>query len=213
MCKDICQINFTFVYLTLTLLYIHCSRWFPLTSPSDAIPVEGDMGQSAKPTESEKPRDDMFKEYFQPCIKLALMFKPHSDDTDDDDDTEDRQIGRPQRSSTDQYLYAKFDCISAALIDSNRISIGELVSFSFRDTDLRLSVTNAKTRIGLGLGTIQIDQQKQRTVQDSKAPVILSPTPAKSPQPVVQFLVWKDNTRSKPDLDSFDYVALEVSGN
>jgi hypothetical protein len=173
--------------------------------------VEGDMGLSAKPKESEKPRDDMFKEYFQPCIKLALMFKPHSDDTDDDD-TESYQISRrPYRSSTDRYLYAKLDSISAALIDSNRISVGELVSFTFRDTDLRISVTKAKTRIGLGLGTIQIDQQRQRTVQDSKAPVILSPTPVKSPQPVVQFLVWKDNTRCKPNLDSFDYVALEVS--
>jgi hypothetical protein len=58
------------VHLTLiTLLSSINSRWFPLTSPADAIPVEGDMGQNVKPKESEKPRDDMFSEYFAPCIK------------------------------------------------------------------------------------------------------------------------------------------------
>ena len=47
-------------------------RWFPLMSPSEAIPIEGDMGKSIRPPESEKLTDDMFEEYFAPCIKLAL---------------------------------------------------------------------------------------------------------------------------------------------
>ena len=47
-------------------------RWFPLRSPSDAIPIEGDMGKNVRPLESEKITDDKFEEYFQPCIKLAL---------------------------------------------------------------------------------------------------------------------------------------------
>ena len=47
-------------------------RWFPLRSPSDAIPIEGDMGKNVRPLESEKVTDDKFEEYFQPCIKLAL---------------------------------------------------------------------------------------------------------------------------------------------
>ena len=147
----------------------------------------------------------MFREYFAPCIKLALMFTPHSDDADE----KTQQTGAIKRSSTDQYLYAKIDRISAALIDSNRIGIGELVSFTSRDADLRISLGKSKSRLSFAVGNVQIDQQ--RLSQDSKAPVILAPTPVKHPQPVLQFLVWKDNTRSKPDLDSFDYVALEVS--
>lgn len=47
-------------------------RWFPLMSPHEAVPVEGDMGKSIRPNESEKLHDDMFSEYFAPCIKLAL---------------------------------------------------------------------------------------------------------------------------------------------
>lgn len=47
-------------------------RWFPLRSPDEAIPMEGDMGKSLKSKESEKLNDNMFAEYFAPCIKLAL---------------------------------------------------------------------------------------------------------------------------------------------
>ena len=47
-------------------------RWFPLNSPSEAIPIEGDMGKSIRPLESEKLNDNEFAEYFAPCIKLAL---------------------------------------------------------------------------------------------------------------------------------------------
>jgi hypothetical protein len=47
-------------------------RWFPLKSPDEAIPVEGDMNGSCRPFESEKLSDSMFAEYFAPCIKLAL---------------------------------------------------------------------------------------------------------------------------------------------
>lgn len=114
-----------------------------------------------------------------------------------------------KRSSTHQYLYANLDRLSAALIDSNRVNVGELLSFTSRNADLRISVTKAKTRISFAVGYLQVDQQ--RTTHDSKAPVVLAPTPAKHPQPLIQFLVWKDNTRSKQDMDSFEYVALEVS--
>lgn len=47
-------------------------RWFPLMSPSEAVPIEGDMGKSVRPPESEKLNDNEFAEYFAPCIKLAL---------------------------------------------------------------------------------------------------------------------------------------------
>lgn len=140
----------------------------------------------------------------QPSRRLALMFRPHIDDSDDRD--YHLNTSKSSHSSTDQYLYAKLDRLSVALIDSNRVNVGELLSFTSRCADLRLSVTKAKTRVSFALGNVQIDQQ--RMSQETKAPVVLAPTPVKHPQPLLQFLVWKDN--SKEDTDSFEYVALEV---
>jgi hypothetical protein len=129
------------------------------------------------------------------------MFRPNEVDGD-------VAGSRPDsRSSTDQYMYARFDRISAALIDSSRIM--ELLSFSSRDTDLRISVTTAKTRLAVAVGNVQVDQQSLG--KNAKVPVILAPTPVKLPQPTVQFLAWKDNIRSKPTMDSWEVVALEVS--
>jgi hypothetical protein len=48
------------------------TRWFPLKSPAEAVPIEGDMNRSCRPFESEKINDSMFSDYFAPCIKLAL---------------------------------------------------------------------------------------------------------------------------------------------
>ena len=173
-------------------------RWFPLMSASETIPIEGDMGKSARPLQSEKLHDNEFEEYFAPCIKLALMFQPNVESEDYD------AAHSSNKSTTNQYVYAKFERISAALIDSSRIM--ELLSFSSRDADLRISVTSAKTRISIAVGNVQLDQQSL----NGKVPVVLAPTPVKLPQPTVQFLAWRDNIRSKSDMDSFDYVAVQV---
>lgn len=134
------------------------------------------------------------------------MFRPNVDETSDDDGGghdafEDIAIG----PSTDQYMYGKLDRVSAALIDSSRIT--ELLSFSSRDIDCRLSFTNAKTRLAIAVGNVQLDQS---SALNKKVPVILSPTPVKHPQPLVQFLAWRDNYRSKSDLDSYEYVAIQL---
>ena len=127
---------------------------------------------------------------------------------DEIDSNDDDEGGSAQnRSSTDQYAYARLDRISVALIDSSRVL--ELLSFSSRDADLRMSVTTAKTRWAAAVGHVQIDQQSLG--MNSKVPVILAPTPVKLPQPTVQFLAWKDNIRSKSDMDSFEYVCIQVS--
>ncbi|KAL7555284.1 hypothetical protein ACHAWF_018921 [Thalassiosira exigua] len=186
-------------------------RWFPLMSPSEAVPIEGDMGKSMRPKESEKLQDSMFAEYFAPCIKLALLFRPNNVDSyDDDDDDDDGHNGDGEHSSsrsrTDQYSYVKLDRISAALIDSCRSL--ELLSFSLCNADLRYSVTTAKTRVALAVGNIQVDQQCLRP--NSKVPVILSPAPTSNPQPTVQFMAWKDMLRSKGDIDSYDIVYVAV---
>lgn len=171
----------------LTPAYV---RWFPLKSSALAVPVEGDMGQSTRPPDSEKVNDNMFEEYFAPCIKLALLFQPN----------------QTERTNTDQYIFTRLDRISAAVIDSSRFN--ELLSFSSRDVDIRISVTKAKTRTSLTVGNVQIDQQSSNFRH--KAPVIFAPRPTKYPNPTVQFLCWKDNIRSKSDMDSYDYVALRL---
>jgi hypothetical protein len=145
----------------------------------------------------------MFSEYNPPCVKLALMFRPNSVETDDGiaSGTESSN-----KSKANQYLYLRINQISASLIDSNRTI--ELTSLSARDADVRYSVTTAKTRLAVAVGNIQLDHQSYDL--NSQAPVILAPTPVKCPEPTVQFLAWKDNIRSKSDLDSYEYVACQV---
>ena len=143
--------------------------------------------------------DTMFDEYFAPCIKLALMFRPNKPDGDLHDDS-------ASSNQTKQYAYARLDRISAALIDSSRVK--ELVSFSARGNDLKLSVTKQKTRMAFTVGNIQIDQQSLG--MNTKVPVILAPTPVKLPLPTIQCEAWKDNIRSS-NINSYEYVTIEVS--
>jgi len=178
-------------------------RWFPLMSPSEAVPIEGDMGRSTRPLESEK-LNDTFTEYFAPCIKLALMFQPN--EIDDVHAGAGSCLGRASGTHTEQYAYARLDRISAALIDSCRIT--ELLSISSRGADVRYSVTKQKTRMAFAVGNVQVDQQSLG--MDAKVPVILAPTPVKLPLPTVQFMAWKDNIRSRPEMESFEYVAIHV---
>ena len=114
------------------------------------------MGQSTKPKESEKLNDNMFREYFAPCIKLALMFQADTYENNNESDTHEtnnNNVDPISRLSTDQYIYARLYQVSAALIDSSRVV--ELLSFSSRDADLRISVTKAKTRLGVAVGCVQ----------------------------------------------------------
>lgn len=116
-------------------------------SPSEAIPIEGDMGQRIHPKESEKRRDDAFKEYFAPCIKLALLFQR------DEIDRDDPHADSTNSLNTNQYIYARMYRISAALIDSSRAL--ELLSLTSRDADIKVSVTKAKTRVAAAIGHVQ----------------------------------------------------------
>jgi hypothetical protein len=52
----------------------HYQRWFPLLSPRDAVPVEGDGGFSFRPLDSEKQDERSFCDYYMPCIELALIW-------------------------------------------------------------------------------------------------------------------------------------------
>ena len=129
------------------------------------------------------------------------VFQPNSVEIESDN------IAPAPRPSTSQYLYFRLDRISAALIDSSRTM--ELVSLTAREFDVRFSLTTAKTRLAVAIGDVQVDQQNYGL--NTKVPVILSPSPVKYPQPTVQFLAWKDNIRSTCDVDSYEYVALQVN--
>ena len=187
-------------------------RWFPLLQPSEVVPVEGDLGTSLRPPESEKKSDTAFSEYFAPCIQLGIIWIPDSDDKMTDDVESNRALSRIDRHPShltgprvSKYLIADIDRVSAALIDSQRAF--ELVSFSMSDTIFRLWTTKAKSRAGISIGWLQVDQQDE----SAREPVILAPTPTDYVGPVIQMLAVRDNVRSTPEVESFDYIDFSIA--
>ena len=72
------------------------------------------------------------------------------------------------------------------------------------DIDMKYAVTKTKTRIGLVIGWIQMDQQDD----NSREPVVFAPTPSEYLQPTLQFLALKDNLRTKTNIVSYEYVGV-----
>ena len=95
------------------------------------------------------------------------MFRPNEIDGD-------HSVGSASNSNTEQYAYARLDQIGLALIHSSRTM--ELLSFSSRGVDLRISVTKQKTRLGFAVGYVQVDQQQVGI--GTKVPVMLAPVRA-----------------------------------
>lgn len=205
------------------------TRWFPLKDPKDVIPVEGDMGLSYRPPESEKINDNMFKEYFAPCIQLSLLWFPDTQNSADEgkdinhsiessdsfesvvsgyscaSEQEGQTTHSQNESSVTTYFYADIGRISFALIDSQRAF--ELLSLSVSDVDLRYWTTRAKTRYGVSVGWLQVDQQDD----NAREPVVLAPTPLDSIGPVIQALAVKDNFRSVTEVVSLDFIDVSIA--
>jgi hypothetical protein len=181
-------------------------RWFPLMNPKDTVAVDGDLGHSSRPFESEQIRDNMFVQYFTPCVKLALIWQPNEDGSDDENDARNRrQVARDANALSEPpvaetYCNADVGRVSLALIDSQRAV--ELISLYVTDIDVRYSVTRAKTTSGLFLGNIQVDYQDD----NAREPVVLAPTPGDNSQPTLQFVAVKDNLRSKSNITSYEYI-------
>ena len=199
-------------------------RWFPLMSPKDCTPIEGDMGYSTRPPESEKVSDNQFNQYFAPCIKLAVIWQPdsyneayetnlatsvsavgstHASSRHSDDRSRHNGAEEDDQSATRTYIQGYADSISASLVDSSRAK--ELLSFCSTDIDVRYSVTKPKTRLGVAVGWIQLDHQLK-----AREPVCIAPTPVLHPQPTFQLLAVKDNLRSKVNIDSYEYIAAAL---
>jgi C2 domain/SHR-binding domain of vacuolar-sorting associated protein 13/PDZ domain len=191
-------------------------RWFPLMSSKLAAPAEGDMGNSSRPVESEKPRDSMFKQYFTPCIQLAFMWRPEMGPGEHEGKEEGGMQHPGMRrgashstqtlisATVERYINADISRISIALVDSQRAT--ELLSFSAMDLDARYSVTKTKTRTGLIVEWIQLDHQDPR----AREPVVLSPTSTDTMQPTLQFLALKDNSRTKRNITSYEYIGVAL---
>ena len=186
-------------------------RWFPLMSPKECTPIEGDMGYSTRPPESEKVSDNLFNQYFAPCIKLAIIWQPDSYNEAYETNLATSRVGlnhsssrhSDDRSVTKTYVQGYVDSISASLVDSARAK--ELLSFCSTDIDVRYSVTMPKTRLGVAVGWIQLDHQLK-----AREPVCVAPTPVLHPQPTFQLLAVKNNLRSKVNIDSYEYVAAAL---
>ena len=180
-------------------------RWFPLVAPKDAVPVEGDGGLSFRSPESEQMDEKSFKNYYMPCIELALFWHP-----DQESLNEEEVHGQPYATQLQMhalprvYFNADLARISAALIDSDRAV--ELLSFNALDLDVRFLVTNIKTRMGVSIRWVQLDHQDE----DAREPIILAPTPNDFLFPVLQLIVLKDNARST-EIASFDFVDLSIA--
>ena len=191
--------------------------WFPLMSPRDVLPVEGDRGASRRPTDTEKQSDHHFHEYFTPCIQLAVYWRPDETMLDDDStpghdtqhshrDTESAVLEEAfSRQLVKQYFIADIGAISAALIDSQKAV--EILSFSMTDIDVRYWVTRAKSRLSVAIGWLQVDHQDS-TARD---PVVFAPTPLVHVPSVLQILAVKDNFRSKNDVLSFEFIDVSVA--
>jgi hypothetical protein len=191
------------------------TRWFPLTNPRNAIPVEGDGGLSVRPQDTEKESDSLFNEYFAPCIQLSLIWDPHPDENDNTENdsekmkVEDSQMGQNRYAIPStlvrNYFNADIGRLTAALVDSQKAC--ELLSVNISDIDLRYWVTNAKTRVGLTIGWLQVDFQDE----NAREGVILAPTPTDNLVPIIQILAIKDNIRSASSTLSFDFIDVSIA--
>jgi C2 domain len=181
-------------------------RWFPLMSPKDSVAVDGDMGNSFKPLETEQLRDSLFTNYFTPCIKLALIWQPDQEEAASGARPPEmgNQCQQLKSPLTEKYFNADFARVSTSLIDSQRAI--ELFSLALSDIDVRYSMTKGKTRMGVVIGWIQVDHQDPK----ARESVVLAPTPVEHPQPTLQFLAVKDNLRSKGNIDSYEYIGVSL---
>jgi hypothetical protein len=193
-------------------------RWFPLKNPKECIPTEGDMGTSLCSKESERTNDEAFTRFHTPCIKLALLWEP---DAFEDGLSPTSAEGKMEKSSSENqgsaetrggaqkpqiksYFYGNAIGVTASLIDSPR-SI-ELFSVSLEKVDVRYYRTEAKTHLKAALGWLQVDHQSMW----AQEPVVLAPRPVSHPQPTIQIIAVKDNTRSKGNVDTFECVAVAI---
>ena len=186
-------------------------RWFPLMALNESNPVEGDMGMSLSAFDTEKVNRQDFNKDFMPCIQIAFSWKP-KDMKWSGLKSPSMELGSTEPPSAVQKLisgdlsYLRLDLggVLLSLIDS--LKCNQLLSLSLRAIDGKYSVSSSKTKIFFGVGSMQIDNQLIGALE----PVILAPASSSDPQPALWFECEKDHTRSKRDVDSYDFVLCRI---
>lgn len=127
---------------------------------------------------------------YQPCIRLRVRWI-HSEN---------------RRQIEESRLYARFQVpsVSVGLIDSTYAQ--QVMQITVRGIELRHSVAVDYTDTSLNITTMQVDNQ----LPDPVSTVILCPTHAKHPQPVVRMHVRKKNLLSQNNLTSYETIQLVV---
>ena len=191
-------------------------RWFPLIDPKDALHVEGDEGMSTRPLDTEKTDDSMFRDYFTPCIKLAVSWSPDEAEGTSTEgslhnlhshtqDCKNSNISSLSQPLVTNYINADIGRISFSLIDSQNSC--ELLSLCIHDIDLRYWTTKSKKRLGMTVGWIQLDFQNS-----DREPVVLAPTPTDNLVPVLQIMLVQDKSnRNGSRFCSLDLVDISLT--
>ena len=164
------------------------------------------MGLSKKPEEAENESDHLFNNPHQSCIKLLFFWRPEEVESTshaDDNDNTDSVLSGPNESlfaNSWDYFYGSVGIFSTVFIDSD--SPRELLSFYLTDLDVRYSVSNNRTRLGVTIGDLQLDNQLENALE----PIMVFSTPSMNPLPTVQLFVVRNNARSKINVHSFEHM-------
>lgn len=163
-------------------------RWFPLLVTSESLPIEGNMDRLNRQRMSEQAVHSAFE--YQPCIRLRIRWDPSQD----------------VQSVEDSKLYARVQvpCLSVGVVDS--IHAREVMLAAVRGVEFRHAVATDYTDSALNVTWLQVDNE----LPDPVAPVILSPTQHKHPQPAVRLRIRKKNLLSQSKLNSFERIELIV---
>jgi C2 domain/SHR-binding domain of vacuolar-sorting associated protein 13 len=179
-------------------------RWFPLMNPKED---NTQMFCGLQALRSEQEVETWFTQNFLPCIQLVLMWNPR-EGNNGPSNTEQRQghlqenRQLPLMRNFKFYFNTLLSRVSVSLINSQ---IGEeLISLSFCEIEARCLISMMSTRVTIVIGWIQMDNQ----LENARERVVLAPTPVGQPEPTLQFLLNRDNIRSKDNVESFELVAF-----
>jgi hypothetical protein len=176
------------------------TKWFPLKKSE-----ENRMGDDkSKPTECEQVSDNLFHDYFAPCVQLSLHWTP--------DKLREPELQALQASvKHGDHPLVKWYCstsirkLSLALVDSERAA--EVLSLHLLGLGVTCLETKANTRASLALDWLQLDYQDEHSIE----PVVLAPSPTQVLDPVIEFVVVKDNQRSIAEVTALDLIDISVS--
>lgn len=181
------ELPFFSILSTVIVLEEECyERWFPLLLSNQSIPIEGESGTQSHYLQKESPSSADFG--LRPCIKLGIRWC-----------NEECSSAGPSKTA---YAILSLPAFSLAVIDSDRSQ--EVMEISVQGVDVRYYESEAITETSVNVLWVQIDNQ----LPQSSAPVILCPQRKVCAQPLLRFLVRKNNLLSQSTLNSYEAIEL-----